>query len=128
MDLLDRPELLPRVMDAYATSTVDVLGRPSVCLVGTADGPMVVWSALGEYEEWMAGALAGPCFALLLEPPSGHFHVGQPALVRVGAQLHLVAELRPEVLASAKELAAALDAYLERQSRAHDLVTAARGY
>ncbi|MGW4896804.1 hypothetical protein ACWEQL_31780 [Kitasatospora sp. NPDC004240] len=119
---------MPRELDTYATSTVDVTGRPSMCLAGTDDGPVVVWSPLGEYEERMAAGLAAPYLALHLEPESGHFHIGQPALVRARGHLRLMAELRPEALESAADLARALDAYLEFQHRVHDLVTAARGH
>ncbi|MFI5533046.1 hypothetical protein ACIA8O_31360 [Kitasatospora sp. NPDC051853] len=100
-------------------------GRPSVGLAVAPDGPVVLWSALGPYEEWMAARLAGPYLALHLEADSGYFHLGQPALVRERGQLRLVAELRPEALESAGELAAALAVYLDRQRRAHELVTAA---
>ncbi|MFG2819176.1 hypothetical protein ACGFX4_07060 [Kitasatospora sp. NPDC048365] len=112
-------------MDSHATSTVDVVGRPSICLVATADGPVVVWSSFGSYEERMTASLAVPYLALHLESSSAHFHVGQPALVRVRSHLQLVAELRPETLESAAQLAAALLAYLDHQQRVHDLVTAA---
>ncbi|GAA4832078.1 hypothetical protein [Kitasatospora terrestris] len=123
--LLDLPELLPRELDSHATSTVDVLGRPGVCLVATADGPVVVWSPFGPYEERMAAALAVPYLALHLDSWSEHFHLGQPALVLERGHLRLVAELRPEALDSAQRLAEALLAYLDHQHRVHDLVTAA---
>ncbi|WP_354644580.1 hypothetical protein [Kitasatospora camelliae] len=109
--------MVPRELDAYATSTVGVLGRSGVSLVATTDGPVVVWSAPGEFEERMAAGLAGPFLALHLEPDSGHFHVGRPALVRVGGQLHLVAELPPQALDSARELAAALAVHPDRRHR-----------
>ncbi|MGW2399660.1 hypothetical protein ACWCYY_24160 [Kitasatospora sp. NPDC001664] len=126
LDLLARPELHPRELDPYATSTVDVAGRPSVCLVSASapGGPVVVWSAMGAYEEWMAAGLAGPYLALHLEPDSGYFHLGQPALVRERGHLRLVAELVPEALASERELAAALEVFLDRQCRAHELLRA----
>lgn len=115
---------MAREFDGGATSSIDRAGRPSVCVVGQDDGPVVVWSTLGEYQPWSAGAVAGPLFELQLDASYPCFHEGQPAVLRSGPNLRLVAELSPEAVRSAEDLAAALAVFLAHQARAHDILTA----